>query len=76
MTNRPGCKAYERGDQWFCDRCRLVWDLNDEDPPECKPVVIDIDVGCDDATVVETVNRDIGFEALRNIRHKLKGGDK
>lgn len=31
-----GCKAYERGDQWFCDDCGLVWDINDDDPPPCQ----------------------------------------
>jgi len=40
MNNRPlGCKAYERGDQWFCDRCGVTWDHNDNDPPECRPPV-------------------------------------
>ena len=43
MRNRPpNCKAYERGDQWFCDRCGFTWDLNDDDPPECQidPVIL------------------------------------
>lgn len=42
MNNRPpNCKAYERGDQWFCDRCGVTWDHNDDDPPMCKidPVI-------------------------------------
>lgn len=65
MSSRPpGCKAYERGDQWFCDACQLVWDINDDEPPECKTVeVIGIDWGKDECRTFR-----VGKEALRNIR--------
>ena len=33
--SRPGCKAYQMSDQKCCDRCGLVWDMNDPEPPTC-----------------------------------------
>lgn len=39
MTDRPReCKARQHSDQKHCDRCGLVWDMNDPEPPECKTV--------------------------------------
>lgn len=32
---RKKCKAYRRNDQLICDRCGLIWDVNDTDPPKC-----------------------------------------
>jgi len=32
------CKALQYSDQMLCGACGLAWDVNDEDPPECKPV--------------------------------------
>lgn len=29
------CEAKQYSDQMFCDRCGLVWDMNDPDRPEC-----------------------------------------
>jgi hypothetical protein len=32
------CKATQRSDQMFCERCGIQWDVNDPDPPDCpKP---------------------------------------
>ena len=33
--SRPECKAYQMSDQKCCDRCGLVWDMNDPEPPTC-----------------------------------------
>lgn len=33
-SNR-GCTARQCSDQMNCDRCGLVWDMNDPEPPEC-----------------------------------------
>ena len=30
-----GCEAKQYSGQMFCDRCGLVWDINDPDRPEC-----------------------------------------
>jgi len=30
-----GCEAFQESDQKRCPRCRLVWDMNDPEPPEC-----------------------------------------
>lgn len=30
-----GCEAVQYSDQKCCDRCGLVWDMNDPEPPEC-----------------------------------------
>ena len=38
MNSRPNCQARIRGDQYHCDRCGLVWDISDIDPPECQTV--------------------------------------
>lgn len=35
--SRSGCEARQQSDQMRCERCNLVWDMNDIDPPECKP---------------------------------------
>ena len=32
------CKARRQQDQMACHRCGLVWDVDDEDPPECLSV--------------------------------------
>jgi len=35
MRNKPGCQARQFNDEMRCDRCNLVWDVNDDDPPDC-----------------------------------------
>ena len=30
-----GCEARQMSDQKRCERCNLVWDMNDFEPPEC-----------------------------------------
>lgn len=35
-SGRNGCQAIQYGDQMQCGRCGLSYDVNDEDPPECK----------------------------------------
>lgn len=32
---RSGCEARQYSDQKQCDRCGLIWDMNDDDQPEC-----------------------------------------
>jgi hypothetical protein len=44
-TNDDGfrCRARRYSDQMHCAVCRLTWDTNDENPPQCgrgRPVVI------------------------------------
>lgn len=29
------CEARQYSDEMNCARCRLVWDVNDPDPPQC-----------------------------------------
>jgi len=36
MSRPTACEAVQQSDQKYCDRCALVWDMNDPDPPECK----------------------------------------
>jgi len=31
------CEAVQHSDQKVCTRCGLCWDMNDPEPPECKP---------------------------------------
>lgn len=39
MTRRPHeCQARQYGDQIICAACGLNWDMNDPDPPQCRPV--------------------------------------
>ena len=35
------CKARQYSDQMQCALCGLAWDMNDDDPPECRPLIID-----------------------------------
>lgn len=55
--NNPNCKKYQRGDQYYCDRCILVWDINDDDPPDC---------GAEDDTV-EISNPEEAFKQIHDI---------
>lgn len=59
----PGCKAYQRGDQWFCDRCGIVWDINDTDPPDCPK------------QGNEARNRDLGAVTLKNLIEKVTNNE-
>jgi len=29
------CEAVQKSDQMYCDKCGLVWDVNDPYPPAC-----------------------------------------
>ena len=29
------CEARQQSDQMRCERCNLLWDTNDIDPPQC-----------------------------------------
>lgn len=31
------CEARQYSDQMQCGRCGYAWDINDPDPPQCKP---------------------------------------
>ena len=31
------CKAVQYSDQMQCAPCGLAWDMNDPEPPECRP---------------------------------------
>lgn len=35
---RSGCKARQYSDEMQCGKCGLAWDVNDPEPPECRPV--------------------------------------
>lgn len=30
------CEAIQVSDQMRCERCDLLWDINDPEPPKCK----------------------------------------
>lgn len=32
------CNARQYNDQMMCSHCGLAWDVNDLDPPACKPM--------------------------------------
>lgn len=32
------CQAKQFSDTMVCERCALVWDMNDPSPPECQPL--------------------------------------
>lgn len=52
-----GCSARQYSDQKQCDRCGLIWDMNDPDPPKCK--------------TDEELRREHGREALEGIKRAL-----
>lgn len=63
MNKSSECKAQVHGDQWYCDICQLVWDIDDPEPPKCSPV------GFDDLDECETGRHEhVGIAALKNIR--------
>ncbi len=31
-----GCSAVQYSDQKVCNKCGLTWDMNDDDPPDCR----------------------------------------
>ena len=66
QTGVTNCKAYVRGDQYFCDRCGLVWDLSDQEVPECHPVV---NVGT--SGHIDHGSTPVGAAALMNIKKDL-----
>lgn len=60
-----GCKAIQYSDQMQCGACGLAWDVNDPDPPECKPI---------ERTPVEKwreQDRKRGREVLARLRGQL-----
>ena len=36
VTPETPCEARQISDQMNCQRCGLVWDMNDPEPPQCK----------------------------------------
>lgn len=36
VDRKIGCRAKPHSDQMYCNRCEVIWDTNDPDPPECK----------------------------------------
>jgi hypothetical protein len=37
----PSCNARQLSDEMACLSCRLRWDVNDPEPPPCKPIPAD-----------------------------------
>lgn len=33
----PHCNAIQQSDEMYCATCNLRWDVNDSDPPPCRP---------------------------------------
>ena len=60
------CKAYIRGQQYFCDHCGTTWDMDDS-APECKPVTAPFNK----KVISLVVHRNIGNRALLKIRENL-----
>ena len=45
MPRCHDCQAVAVADQMICQRCRLVWDINDPEPPDCvEPSTVNCDV--------------------------------
>lgn len=69
-TRPPNCKAEVRGDQWFCDKCQYVWDINDDDPPDCD---VAAEFGHDiDDSIPPGRNKEKARQAVDNIKEILK----
>lgn len=54
MPTPSTCQAIQYSDQKRCDRCNLVWDMNDDDPPDCL--------------TDEEMSQSIGRAAVRDMR--------
>lgn len=57
------CKARQYSDQMSCSECGLVWDMNDDDPPEC---------GAEPPPLVSTVDPVITRLYGQRVLNKLK----
>lgn len=60
------CKSRQYSDQMVCHDCRLVWDMNDPDPPPCK-----LEVKPDDGVVDATIANLKSFLATTMEKIKL-----
>lgn len=68
-TLRPGCEARQVSDQYICNRCGLVWDMNDPEPPECGSVEV-VNVGTH-GHVDHGGSKVVGLSALTAIKENL-----
>jgi len=71
MTNKKDpvarCDACQMSDGMYCIPCDLAWDMNDPDPPRCKPK---------DTTVVTLkTGSKIYFSKDEKVFEKLRGND-
>lgn len=64
MNSRPNCQARIIGDQYRCDKCGLVWDISDIDPPDCQTV---FNVGTPGHIDHGSPSHDEEIEKLRNM---------
>lgn len=35
---KNGCSARRVNEQMQCGKCGLAWDVNDPEPPQCRPI--------------------------------------
>lgn len=68
MNSRPNCQARVRGDQYHCDRCGLVWDISDLDPPECAPIRVNVGTP---GHIDHGRDKDYAHDQLENMRNML-----
>jgi len=54
------CEARQYSDQKVCHRCNLVWDMNDPEPPECRPEPGEKQRG---RAAIEQLRRSLGKES-------------
>lgn len=55
------CHAVQRGDQYFCDKCRLQYDISDSEPLECK--------------TKQQIQDDINKRGIEGLRYILRRHD-
>lgn len=73
MVKNRNCQARQQSDQMCCGRCGLAWDVNDPDPPDCKPVVAKIQQTTTVAEIQQTTSAvtETGRRQLAKIKRMV-----
>lgn len=66
----PYCRAVQQSDEMFCAPCGLRWDVNDRDPPPCRPEMTSTETDRTTRDTLEKVAK--GYHELIAIQAKQR----
>ncbi len=67
-SRRPNCGARQYSDQMMCDRCTLVWDMNDPEPPDCENFVVPVEFEKQQDSASKGPRYSASAEAVKHLR--------